>query len=147
QEEWVSACELPVPKTALAILEHLRFHPDFSWHGRPATAYKPDDRLPFRDVNRTELIGAFGESTAFDLRYFEIAPGGYSSREKHVHAHVVIGVRGQGTLVSGESVQPMAPWDIAYVPSLRAHQLRNDGSEPFGFLCIVDHERDRPQPA
>jgi ribulose-bisphosphate carboxylase large chain len=136
-----------VPKTALAILEHLRFQPDFSWSGRPATAYKPDDRLPFRDVRRTELVGAFGESTAFDLRYFEIAPGGYSSREKHVHAHVVIGVRGQGTLISGESPQPIAPWDVAYVPSLRAHQLRNDGTEPFGFLCIVDHERDRPQPA
>jgi len=24
------------------------------------------------------------------------------------------------------------------------HQLRNPADEPFGFLCIVDHERDRP---
>lgn len=144
---WVSACELPMPNEARKILEHLPFRSDFTWQGRNATAYKPDDRLPFRDVSRTELIGAFGESTAFDVRYFEIAPGGYSSREKHVHAHVVIGVRGSGSLDTGDVAQTISPWDLAYVPSLRPHQLRNTGTEPFGFLCIVDHERDRPQPA
>lgn len=145
--EWMSACELPLAKAAQAIREQLKYQSDRTWHGRVSTVYKPDDRLPFSGVSRTELVGAFGESTAFDLRYFEIASGGFSSREKHVHAHVVIGVRGNGTLISGESTQAIAPWDIAYVPSLRAHQLRNEGSEPFGFLCIVDHERDRPQPA
>ncbi len=144
---WASACEMPVSNQARRILEHLAFQQGFTWQGRNATAYKPDDRLPFRDVARTELIGAFGETTAFDLRYFEVAPGGYSSREKHVHAHVVIGVRGQGVLDAGDESQTISPWDIAYVPSLRPHQLRNTGTEPFGFLCIVDHDRDRPQPA
>lgn len=144
---WASACELPVSAEARKILEHLAFRDDYTWQGRSSTAYKVDDRLPFRDVARTELIGSFGESTAFDVRYFEIAPGGYSSREKHVHAHVVIGVRGTGTLDTGDVSQTVTPWDIAYVPSLRPHQLRNTGTEPFGFLCIVDHDRDRPQPA
>lgn len=145
--DWVSACELPVPRQAQAMLEHLRFQADFTWQGRSASAYKMTQQLPFAGVSRTELVGGFGEQTAFDLRYFEIAPGGYSSREKHVHAHVVIGVRGHGTLLTGEAAQAIQPWDIAFVPSLRPHQLRNDGDEPFGFLCIVDHDRDRPQPA
>ncbi len=144
---WASACELPMTTEARKILEHLSFRSDFTWRGRAATAYKPDDRLPFRDVSRTELVGAFGESTAFDVRYFEIAPGGYSSRERHVHAHVVMGVRGKGMLDTGDVSQTISPWDLAYVPSLRPHQLRNTGREPFGFLCIVDHNRDRPQPA
>ena len=25
-----------------------------------------------------------------------------------------------------------------------AFQLVNEGEEPFGFFCIVDHDRDRP---
>lgn len=144
---WASACELPMPESARNVLEHLAFRGDFTWDGRSTTAYKADERLPFRDVARTELIGAFGESTAFDVRYFEIGPGGFSSREKHVHAHVVIGVRGTGRLDNGDKSQTISPWDIAYVPSLRPHQLHNPGGEPFGFLCIVDHDRDRPQPA
>ncbi len=140
---FVSACELPA--AAQRVLEQLRFRPDFQWEGRSPTVYKMNGALPFRDVARTELIGPHGEQTAFDLRYFEIAPGGYSSREKHVHTHVVIGVRGQGRLESGEDTLAIDPFDIAYVPPLRVHQLHNDGSTPFGFLCIVDHERDKPQ--
>ena len=27
------------------------------------------------------------------------------------------------------------------------HQFVNAGDTPFGFLCIVDAQRDRPQPA
>jgi len=26
------------------------------------------------------------------------------------------------------------------------HQFRNTGTEPLGFLCVVDAERDRPTP-
>ena len=85
-----------------------------------------------------------GEQTAFDLRYFEIAPGGHSSLERHVHTHVVIGARGAGTLVSGETQIAVKPFDVAYVPPLKVHQLRNESTEPFGFFCIVDHDRDRP---
>lgn len=34
--------------------------------------------------------------------------------------------------------------DVAYVGSLEVHQLCNRGDEPFGFFCIVNHERGRP---
>ncbi|MBS0205039.1 MAG: cupin domain-containing protein [Planctomycetes bacterium] len=141
----VSACELPAPPGTQRLLEHVRFVQGFRWDGRDPVPYKPSDELPFRDVSRTELIGTAGEKTAFDLRYFEIGPGGHSSLEKHVHTHVVIGTRGEGTLVSGGKSVTIKPFDVAYVPPLQVHQLTNASSEPFGFFCIVDHERDRPQ--
>jgi ribulose-bisphosphate carboxylase large chain len=141
----VSACEFPAPPMTQELLNHLRFVKGFHWDGREPVAYKTGGELPFRDVRRTELIGTAGERTAFDLRYFEIGPGGHSSLEKHLHTHVVIGVRGEGMLVSGGTRVPVKPFDIAYVPPLQVHQLTNESSEPFGFFCIVDHERDRPQ--
>lgn len=140
----VSACELPSNGHRAAVLERLAFQAGFRWDGRSSTAYKNGEALPFRDVSRTELVGMHGEQTAFDVRYFEIGPGGHSSLEKHVHTHVVIGLRGEGVLQTGEKQLAVKPFDIAYVPPLSVHQLRNEGSEPFGFLCIVDHERDRP---
>ncbi|MFO0917659.1 MAG: RuBisCO large subunit C-terminal-like domain-containing protein [Planctomycetaceae bacterium] len=141
----MSACELPLPPGAHALLNHLPFRPEFQWDGRPVSEYKLNGTLPFRNVTRTELIGTSGEQTAFDVRYFEIGPGGHSSLEKHLHTHVVIGARGAGILASGERTIPLKPFDLAYVPPLETHQLRNDSSEPFGFFCIVDHERDKPQ--
>ena len=95
-------------------------------------------------VSTVELIGKSGEKTSFDLRYFEIKPEGYSSLEKHVYEHVIIGVRGNGILIKGDSSFNISSHDIAYVSPHEKHQLRNNGKEPFGFLCIVDHRRDKP---
>jgi ribulose-bisphosphate carboxylase large chain len=155
-----SACELPrgpqsdaafsgsqpgKSPAAPALLKHLVYQGQQGWNGRPAATYKSNKDLPFRDVVRHELLGQFGEQTDFDLRYFEIAPGGFSSLEKHVHTHAVICVKGCGTLSLGSETLTLNPLDVAYVPPLEVHQLRNDGTEPFGFFCIVDHHRDRPQ--
>jgi ribulose-bisphosphate carboxylase large chain len=142
----LSACERPLPASAASMLEHLVFQAGFRWDGRSPVAYKSDDTLPFQGVARTELIGRHGERTAFDVRYFEIAPGGYSSLERHAHTHVVIGLRGDGVLESRDEQRTIKPFDISYVPPLAVHQLHNRGTEPFGFLCIVDHDRDKPQP-
>lgn len=169
-DEFISACELP-PRvstrsmsgsgptghsasgviaapidTKIHPFEHLIARSDAGWEGRVPVEYKLNGSLPFAGISRTELFGANGtEQTAFDVRYFEIAPGGYSSLEKHVHTHVVIGVRGVGELQSGSTIVPLRPHDVAYVPPLETHQLRNPGDQPFGFFCIVDHLRDRPQ--
>ncbi len=142
-DSWQSACELPTFGTA-EVLTHLPFQKDYSWAGRPASDYKSSQALPFQGVKRHELIGQHGERTRFDLRYFEIAPRGYSSLEKHIHTHAIICIRGKGELqINGEVIE-LKPFDIAYVPPLAVHQLRNHEQEPFGFFCIVDHDRDRP---
>lgn len=135
----------PFDAQAPRVLAH---RPGFEWSGRPSSAYK-DARdlardLAFKGVRRVELVGKFGERSRTDLRYFEIEPGGYSSLEKHLHTHIVIGARGRGVLVLGTSRETLSPMDVACIGPLEAHQLRNESSEPFGFFCIVDHDRDRP---
>jgi ribulose-bisphosphate carboxylase large chain len=144
-DPFVSACEWRaggVPEKTPRDL--LRFA-GFRWEGRSREDYKSQEEFEFRGVSRQELTGRFGEQTAFDLRYFEIEPGGYSSLEKHLHEHVIIGVRGRGVLVKEMEEFEIKVHDVAYVGRHQKHQLRNRGIEPFGFFCIVDHERDRPQ--
>ena len=137
--------ERPFDTRAPRVLAH---RPGFEWSGRPSSAYK-DARdlaqdLAFKGVRRVELVGRFGERSHTDLRYFEIEPCGYSSLEKHLHTHIVIGARGRGVLVLGSHRETLSPMDIACIGPLEAHQLRNESSEPFGFFCIVEHDRDRP---
>lgn len=146
----VSACEVGGHRDHV-VVEHLPFDA-WRWGDRPTESYKSSEdgaSLPFRHVVRQELLGKAGEPMAFDLRYFEIGPGGFSSLERHRHVHAVIAVRGQGVLISGEQKLTLSPMDIAYIPPMQVHQLRHPGSgddaEPFGFFCVVDHVRDRPQ--
>ena len=124
----------------------LAFRDGWQWTGRPSSPYKDGGALPFRRVRRVELVGKFGERSGSDLRYFEIQPGGYTSFERHVHTHVVIGARGEGVLRLGGERMPLRPFDVACVRPLESHQLRNESGEPFGFFCVVDHRRDRPMP-
>lgn len=152
ESDLASACELPAVEASSEEPDRLLKFDNYGWSGRQPTHYKQSETLPFQDVSRWELIGKQGEKTAFDLRYFEIAPGGYTSLEKHLHTHTIIGVRGKGILdIQDAPGQPasqteVAVNDIAYVAPMQVHQLRNERDEPFGFYCIVDHARDKPIP-
>jgi hypothetical protein len=35
--------------------------------------------------------------------------------------------------------------DLITVPAMTWHQFRADAGEPFGFLCMVNAARDKPQ--
>jgi ribulose-bisphosphate carboxylase large chain len=144
ERSWIPAQEPLSPSPVEVPGGRIEFQDGFSWKGRPVTSYKGGAGLPFRGVVRHELIGRGVENTRFDLRYFEIEPGGFSSLEKHRHTHTIICVRGRGALIRGGERIPLEHLDVAYVAPLEPHQLRNETDRPFGFFCIVDKIRDRP---
>jgi quercetin dioxygenase-like cupin family protein len=78
------------------------------------------------------------------LAYFEIGSGGFSTLEHHAHEHGVIVLRGRGQVHLGGTWHEVGIGDVVYIAPHEIHQLRNVSEEPFGFLCIVDAERDRP---
>jgi quercetin dioxygenase-like cupin family protein len=102
--------------------------------------------MGWRGIRRHTLARPAELPAGFELRYFELEPGGYSSLEKHVHAHLVVALRGAGRALIGDTVVDCAPFDALHVPPLTPHRWLNESSEPFGFLCTVDAERDRPAP-
>src|SRR5262245_16287555 len=111
----MSSCEIPAPAGPRPVptgSSVLRFRPadgpsaSHTWEGVPVIEYKqPADH--HCGVIRTVLVGASGEKTAFHVRYFEIAPGGYTTLERHEHEHVVVVLRGQGTVNLGKDTYPI----------------------------------------
>jgi ribulose-bisphosphate carboxylase large chain len=144
--EMSSSCEMGAkPPAATQGSRVIRFLPGFRWQGVEVADYKSSGD-GWCGIRRMSLAGEAGEQTAFHLRYFEIEPGGFSSLEQHRHEHVVVVLRGQGQVRLGEAVHELAFGDTVYVAPSEVHQFRNpSGAEPFGFLCIVDSERDRPE--
>lgn len=141
----VSLCEIPserrnVPARASRVCRH---RGDFSWRGTKAERYKIVQG-GWAQVSRTVLLGNRGEKARFSVRYFEIAPGGYSSLEKHAHEHFVLVVRGRGLVRVGKKREALSFMDCLYIGPNVPHQLTNPYDEPFGFFCVVDAQRDRP---
>jgi quercetin dioxygenase-like cupin family protein len=119
----------------------------FRWEGVASREYK-DASDRHAGVTRCALLGKNPDESAltFETRYFEVAPGGYTSFERHRHPHTVVVLRGSGTLVGERERHAIAAFDCIYVAPDDVHQFRADRGETLGFLCIVDRERDRPTP-
>ncbi len=153
-----SAGERPSEPAAAAIAPGRAATSEVIRAGGQPGAWEGIDSLPYRHsltggddhrgsaVTRRLLAGGTASGCAFELRYFELAPGGRTARERHQHAHAVVVLRGAGEVRLGEVVATLAPGDLVRVAPAEPHQFRNPGSEPFGFLCVVDAERDAPTP-
>ena len=113
------------------------------WRNVDVLAYKQDAAAPFRDVTRQVLFD--DPALACQLRYFEVAPGGYTTLERHEHAHAVVVQHGRGRVLIGERVFDVDEHDLVHVPALTWHQFRAASDAPLGFLCMVNAVRDRPQ--
>lgn len=122
----------------------------FRWRGAAPEVYKfaagEERGMGWRGVTRFTIASPQTIPARFELRYFELEPGGYSSLEKHRHVHYVLVLRGAGHALVGDEVFEVAPLDAVYVAPLTPHRWINAGEEPFGFLCPVDGDRDPPLP-
>ena len=150
----------PVRENHSYVLKH---QAQGEWSERQRQVYKASSessstRPDFDNVDRLPLVGSAQENTSFALRYFELAPGGYTSLECHVHSHTIIVHHGECVLRQGQQAatvehfqeaelteQCLKEQDIAYIDTLIPHQLVNRSEETCGFYCLVDRLRDRPQ--
>jgi quercetin dioxygenase-like cupin family protein len=115
----------------------------FGWDGVDVLAYKEEGSAPFKSVTRQVLFEEAEHGT--QLRYFEVAPGGHTTLERHQHVHSVLILRGRGSVLVGDEVRSIGEHDLCSVPPMTWHQFRAADDAPLGFLCLVSSERDRPQ--
>lgn len=119
------------------------FLPNYRWDGVPFLPYKEEGLAPFKSVTRQILFHE--PALGCELRYFEVAPGGHSTLERHEHVHAVMILRGAADVLVGREVRAVDTFDLVHIPPMTWHQFRTRGDEPMGFLCMVNAERDRPQ--
>lgn len=115
----------------------------FRWDGVDLLAYKEEGSAPFKAITRQTLF--HDAALGCELRYFEVAPGGYSTLERHEHVHAVMILRGRGQCLLADAVSEVGPHDLVTIPSWTWHQFHASRGEPLGFLCMVNRERDKPQ--
>src|SRR5208282_6056923 len=113
------------------------------WQEVAVAEYKREQEAPFRDVTRQVLFDH--PALSCQLRYFEVAPGGHTTLERHEHVHAVVIARGCGRCLIGDRLYDLGEHDLVHVPPLTWHQFQADLRAPLGFLCMVNAVRDRPQ--
>ncbi|MDE2112377.1 MAG: cupin domain-containing protein [Alphaproteobacteria bacterium] len=114
----------------------------FRWEGTDLLAYKEEGSAPFKAITRQTLFR--DPAIKCELRYFEMAPGGYSTLERHEHMHAVLILRGRGECLIGDTVYKIDTNDLVTIEPWTWHQFRANADVPLGFLCMVNVDRDKP---
>lgn len=122
---------------------HRAAQSDCRWDGVALLPYKEDDRALFKSITRQILFS--DPEMHSELRYFEVASGGFSTLERHEHMHAVLILRGRGHCLVGDAVRRIEQNDLITVTPWTWHQFRATQGEPLGFLCMVNATRDKPQ--
>src|SRR3954449_8935767 len=95
-------------------IAHRPAQKDFRWDGVEMRPYKEDQRALFKTITRQVLFS--DPNMTGELRYFEIAPGGYSTLERHQHMHAVLILRGSGHCMVGDEIKSLGTRDLVTVP-------------------------------
>jgi mannose-6-phosphate isomerase-like protein (cupin superfamily) len=122
---------------------HRSARENFRWDAVDLLPYKEDERALFKAITRQTLFS--DPDLDGELRYFEMAPGGFSTLERHEHMHAVLIFRGRGHCLVGREIKAIETRDLITVPAMTWHQFRATQGEPLGFLCMVNAKRDKPQ--
>ncbi len=121
---------------------YIKYLDNCQWENIALLPYKDGD-THYKSITKQILFEGL-EDIPCQLRYFEIAPEGYSTLEHHQHAHLVIILSGEGEVLLGDRVFPVRGKDIITIPAHTWHQFRATKGHPLGFLCLVNVERDKP---
>src|SRR5258708_37661273 len=121
-DDSMSTCERKVHRKAQG----------FRGEGVEVLPYKEDDRALFKTITRQVLFSDPEQQS--ELRYFEGAPGGFSTLERHEHTHSVLILRGRGHCLVGRDVRALNTNDLVAVPPMTWPQFRATEGEPLGLL-------------
>jgi quercetin dioxygenase-like cupin family protein len=120
----------------------IRRFADFRWEDTDVLAYRDEGTAPFKAITRQTLFR--DPALKGELRYFEMATGGYSTLERHEHMHAVLILRGEGECLIGDEVHKITANDLVTIEPMTWHQFRANAGMPLGFLCMVNVDRDKP---
>ncbi len=91
-------------------------------------------------VTMRMLIGPDDGAPNFNMRLFEVAPGGHTPAHSHGWEHEVYVLGGAGAVRAAGADHPAAAGQCVYVSPNEEHQFVNTGSEPLRFLCLVPRD-------
>lgn len=120
----------------------IKYLDNYDWENVALLPYKEEGTC-YKDITRQVLCEGLADVPC-QLRYFEMAPDGYSTLEHHQHAHLVMIFRGEGEVLLGAKIHAVREKDVITIPAHTWHQFRATKGTSFGFLCLVNVERDKP---
>lgn len=105
----------------------------FSWAGISPQVYTESDTVR---ILKHVLVGQAEGAIGFEMRFFEVPPGGRTTLDRHAHDHGVLILQGRGRLLLGDQTLEVGHGDVVYVGAQEVHQFECVGESALGFICV-----------
>ena len=92
---------------------------------------------PAHGVTGRILIGEEMGAPHFCMRLFELSPDGHTPAHEHDWEHEIFFHEGQGELLANGIWKTVEKGSVAFIPGGATHQIRNTGTVPLTFICLV----------
>ena len=83
------------------------------------------------------LVSKNDGAPGFQMRLFEVAPGGKTPLHTHEWEHEVYILEGEGVLTYEGEERQFSKGFFAFVPPGRKHSFSNTGEGILSFICVV----------
>ena len=88
------------------------------------------------------LIGPEQGAPHFAMRHFTVDPGGHTPLHQHPYEHEIVVQAGKGLVRCGDTYRGIRAGDAIFLPPGKLHQIRNTGTDPLEFICLVPVQFD-----
>ncbi|MGD9016880.1 MAG: cupin domain-containing protein [Desulfobacterales bacterium] len=95
------------------------------------------DSETVKGVTGRIAVGKADGAANFCMRVFELETDGYTPRHTHDWEHEIFVHSGSGEVFSADGWKTISEGSVVYIPGNEEHQLRNTGSSPLIFVCVI----------
>jgi quercetin dioxygenase-like cupin family protein len=92
-----------------------------------------------KDVSIRWLVSKKDGAKNFAMRFFEIAPGGYSPWHRHEWEHEMFILEGEGTAIKEDGEIKFKAGDAFFIEPMEWHNFKNIGKDTLKFLCLIPY--------
>lgn len=75
----------------------------------------------------------------FAMRWFEMAPNGFTPLHEHPWEHEVFVLKGKGIVKGSSGESEFKEGDVIFIPPNETHQFTNNSEENIEFLCLIPY--------
>jgi quercetin dioxygenase-like cupin family protein len=76
----------------------------------------------------------------FTMRYFTVAPQGFTPYHSHDWEHEVFILDGQGVVKIGDHTKELEKGIVIFIPPNVRHQFTNPSAYPLRFICMIPNQ-------
>ena len=75
----------------------------------------------------------------FAMRWFEIAPDGFTPLHEHAWEHGAFVLKGRGIVKNSTDELEFKEGDVIFIPPNETHQFKNKSEKSVEFLCLIPY--------